>query len=225
MKRKSVDALFMAAPVLNKSESRLNVPVGVHLLMTIALSSCAFLVRDGRWISTMIVVNLLWMMVCRVPWRQLKRLVRPFVMQTLLLLLLYGFKQGQQGVVPAAQVSLQLMLTLMPPIVLSWCVPPSHMARTFSRWMPDQAAFVLAASLHFFPLVLGEWRILYQAQQLRGVPLAWKQLLQPWKWSLVMRCLVVPAVVIAMSLAHEIALAARARNFTNGPRSCWMEEQ
>ena len=224
MKRKNVDALFMTAPILETPRTRINIPAGVHLFITLVLSSSAFLVRDVQWISTMIAVNLMWMAVCGVPWRQLKRLVRPFAMQTVLLLALYGFKQGQQGVLPAVQVSLQLLLTLMPPIVLRWCVPASQMARTFSRWMPDQAAFVLSASLHFFPMVLSEWRILYQAQQLRGVPLTWQQLWRPWHWPLVLRCLVVPAVVIAMSLAHEVALAARARNFRSGKRSCWMEE-
>lgn len=204
----------------------LRAPVGVRLVVCLLLSAFAFIVRAPEAVATLASINVLWFVLCGLPARLWLKLVKPFMLQTAILIPLYLFQQGYPvGASAGFQISCQLLLTLVPGMVLLWSTSPSQLAQTVSRFLPAQASFVLASSLHFFPLALADITALYQVQVLKGARLSARDLLCPWHWPDFITCLIVPAVVQSLALTAEIAVAAKARNFHNGKRSCWPEER
>lgn len=215
-----------ASQVLSKKRTMmLRAPVGVRLVVGLLLSAVAFMVRSPQAVAMLVSVNILWFVLCGLHLRLLVKLVKPFVTQSIVLISLYVLQQGYPaGVSAGLQISCQLLLTLVPGMVLLWSSSPSQLAQSIGRFLPTQASFVLASSLHFFPLALADMTALYQVQVLKGARLSVRDLLCPWCWPDFITCLVVPTVVQALALTSEIAMAAKARNFHNGQRSCWSEE-
>jgi len=201
------------------------VPVAVRLVTCLLLSAFAFIVRSPEAVAVLAGINVLWFVLSGLPAAFVFKLIKPFVMQTVVLLSLYLLQQGYPaGLSAGLKISCQLLLTLVPGMVLLWSTSPSQLAQSISRFLPAQAAFVLASSLHFFPLALADMTALYHVQVLKGARLSLRDLMCPWRWPDFITCLVVPAVVQALALTTEIATAAKARNFHNGRRSCWQED-
>lgn len=202
----------------------LRVPVGIRLLICLLLSALAFIVRSPEAVAVLASVNVLWFVLSGLPASLWLKLIKPFMAQSIVLLALYVLQQGYPaGLTSGLKISCQLLLTLVPGMVLLWSTSPSQLAQSVSRFLPAQAAFVLASSLHFFPLALADMTALYQVQVLKGARLSVRDLLCPWRWPDFVTCLIVPTVVQALALTAEIATAARARNFHNGQRSYWQE--
>jgi energy-coupling factor transport system permease protein len=84
---------------------------------------------------------------------------------------------------------------------------------TLHRIMPAKAAFVLATSLRFIPLLQKELRSIYEAQLLRGARISPKDLRHLGGWKDLVHCLLVPFIVQIFKMTGEIALAAQVRNF------------
>lgn len=232
MRRNRSDLMQLMNPANNgqtlsrKWAVMLRAPVGVRLVVCLLLSTFAFIVRAPEAVATLATINVLWFVLCGLPLRLWLKLVKPFMVQTAVLIPLYLFQQGvPDGASAGLQISCQLLLTLVPSMVLLWSTSPSQLAQTVSCFLPAQASFVLASSLHFFPLALADMTALYQVQVLKGARLSARDLLCPWHWPDFVTCLIVPAVVQALALTAEIAVAAKARNFHNGQRSCWSEER
>lgn len=212
--------------VVGKKKALLHrVPVVIRLVICLLLSAFAFIIRSPEAVAVLASINVLWFVLSGLPAVFLLKLIKPFATQTVVLLFLYLLQQGYPaGLSEGLKISCQLLLTLVPGMVLLWSTSPSQLAQSISRFLPAQAAFVLASSLHFFPLALADMTALYHVQVLKGARLSLRDLLCPWRWPDFITCLVVPAVVQALALTTEIATAAKARNFHNGRRSCWQEE-
>lgn len=232
MRRKHSDLISLLDPTSGCHETdrkwgvMKRVPVVVRLVACLLLSALAFVVRSPEAVAVLACINLLWFVLSGLSASFLLKLVKPFITQTVLLLSLYLLQQGYpDGVSAGLKISCQLLLTLVPGMVLLWSTSPSQLAQSISRFLPAQAAFVLASSLHFFPLALADMTALYHVQVLKGAKLSSRDLLCPWRWPDFVTCLVVPAVVQAIALTTQIATAAKARNFQNGQRSYWQEER
>jgi len=155
------------------------------------------------------------------PWRKAK----VFLWQTAIIVGLHILRFGpSEGLWPGFRTSWQLFLAFLPGMIFVETTSEPEIVRALARVMPCRAAFVLATCLRFIPLVIDEIRSIYEGQVLRGARILPKDMLTPRNWPDVIHCLVVPAIVQSMSLAGEIALAAKARDFgVSGNRTCWPE--
>ena len=138
--------------------------------------------------------------------------------QTAIIAGLYVLRFGVDGIGEGGRTSWQLFLAFLPGMTLLRSMPPSRLVRTLNSIMPYQAAFVLATSLRFVPLVLREVRSIHEVQILRGARILPRDLMRPWNWPDLVHCVLVPAVIQSLALAGEISLAARARDFGSGKR-------
>jgi energy-coupling factor transport system permease protein len=153
----------------------------------------------------------------------LKRELRTFVWQTVVILTLYLIRfQSPEGLWTGFKVSWQLFLAFLPAMVFSRTTSQAAIVRILTRVMPARMAFVLSTCLKFVPQLLAEIKHIYEGQVLRGARILPRDLLRPWHWPDLLHCVIVPAVVQGMALAGNIALAARARGFGRQPkRTCW----
>jgi len=198
-------------------------PVSVKLVAAMALSILAFGARTFTTLAWLSGAELLFLFLfcskCWSPWRK----ARGFLWQTAIIVLLHIIRFGPvEGLWPGLRISWQLFLAFLPGMVFIETTPESQVARVMARVMPCRAAFVLTTCLRFIPLVIDEVKSIYEGQAMRGARILPKDVLKPWNWPDVVHCLLVPAIVQCMSLAGEIALAARARNFgARSKRTAW----
>jgi len=145
-----------------------------------------------------------------------------FIFQTAIIVTLYLIRYGYKGALPGLMVSLQIFLAFLPGIILMSSISQSKIIHALSRVMPVKLAFVLSMSLNFMPLLISEFKHIYEAQVLRGARILPKELMRPWNWPDFVLCLLVPVIVRTLSVSKEIAMAAQIRNFgANDQRTCW----
>ncbi|MEJ2154140.1 MAG: ATP-binding cassette domain-containing protein [Desulfobacteraceae bacterium] len=193
----------------------LPLPTGTALVMSILLCMAAFTARSVLWLAVLTGINLLLLFLrCAGPWPVLRRSVRFFVWQAVIITLLYGLRFGwQSGAVSGLCVAWQLFLAFWPGMVFTASNPTSRVTRSLARVLPHQTAFVVSACLRFLPLLLEEMNAIRQAQIYRGAGLLRQDIRRLRLWPDWVHCLLVPTLVRALSLAADIALAAEARDF------------
>jgi len=207
-------------------KDRIRASAGIVILLCLCLSICAFAVRTPLELGILSIADI-GLLIClsKNPFYNLWREGRMFVFQTALIVVLYLFRFGQKGALPGLLVSWQIFLAFLPGIILISSVPQSKLINALSKAMPIRIAFVLSVSLNFIPLLLSEFRSMYDAQVLRGARILPKELIRPWNWLDLVRCLLVPVIVRTLSISQEIALAAQIRNFgMHKQRTCWPYE-
>lgn len=143
-----------------------------------------------------------------------------------MILILYIIRFGiENGVWVGLQTSWQLFLAFFPGMIFMESTSQPRIVQALSRIMPSRTAFVLSVCMKFIPLMVREIRSIYETQVLRGANMLPRDLLRPWNWPDFINCLLVPAIVRSMSMAGEIALAAKARDFgVKKQRTCWPGE-
>lgn len=211
-------------PLASASRSRLSrLPVEFTLGLCLALSLLAFAARAPAPLVALTGVDILLLFAYRIPWKVWRQGLKFFLVQTILIGGLYILRYGaSEGWWPGMWISWQLVLAFLPGLAFLHATPRAHLVRTLSRVLPDRIAFVLAMSAQFFPMLLREYGEIYESQVLRGARILRRDLLWPGNWPDLVHCLVVPAVVRGMTLASDIALAARARGFgRNERRTSW----
>jgi energy-coupling factor transport system permease protein len=198
-------------------------PAGLALSLSFLLALAAVVLRSPLSLGGLTLANGLFLLINRLPGRVLRRTLYLFLWQSAVLLSLDLLRFGPaEGLWPALRSSWQLLLAFLPGVVLLHCISQAAIARTLSRILPHRMAFALSVSLRFVPLLLREIGAIYEAQVLRGARILPRDLLIPRHWPDLLHCLIAPAVVQAMLLAQNIALAARAREFGRHPaRTCW----
>jgi len=197
--------------------------VGRRMAVVMLLSCLAFLARTLPLLLVLSAVNLIVLFWLRCRPLSLKRELRTFVWQTVVILTLYLIRfQSPDGLWTGFKVSWQLFLAYLPAIVFSRSISQAGMIRMLTRIMPGQMAFVLSTCIRFVPQLLAEIQNIYEGQVLRGARILPRDLLRPWHWPDLLHCVIVPGIVQGMALAGNIALAARARGFgRQSKRTCW----
>jgi len=203
-----------------------SLPLAAKLLIAFALSGLAVACRGWLGIAGLLLGNLGLLVLSRADWAILLQAGRLLIGQSLILVSLYVIRFGwAQGIAAGAQLSCQLLLAFLPGMIALQTIPRSQLTSLLARLLPSQGAFVLATTLHFFPLLLREMKTLYASQVLRGCRIMPRDLFKPWCWQDFVQALLVPAVVLALALAGDIALAAKAREFTpQRQRTIWLSE-
>lgn len=201
---------------------RRQLPVVFNLTLSLLLAGLAIALRSPLSLVALAGVNLLYLGLTRAGWGLLSKAARLLLWQSSLLLLLHYLRFGPDGLLPGLRISCQLLLAFLPGMIFLQVISKSQLTQLISRFLPSTAAFVLSASLHFLPLLIGEVKTLYQVQILRGARIHARDICKPWCWPDLVGCLIVPATVQALVLAGEIALAAKARDFGScAQRTCW----
>lgn len=219
---KSLDGL-RASPPRQAAAHRPRLSPGVLLLACLVASTLALTARSPDVLALLALAEaaLLWAggATARL-WRQAGRLL---LWQGVLIVGLHLLRFGlAAGIVPGLRIAAQLFLAFLPGLVLMQTMPHAQLTALLHRWLPQRSAFVVAASLHFVPLMMREARQIYEAQRLRGARLTRADLLRPWRWGDLIHCVLVPTIVRMVALAGAVALAAEARDFGIQPRrSCW----
>jgi energy-coupling factor transport system permease protein len=200
--------------------------VGFRMLVVLVLSCLAFVARTPVFLLALTTVDLAMLFWLRSGPLSLRREVKTFVWQTVIILLLYVIRFGNlSGLWQGFQISWQLFLAFFPGMVFVRTTSQTRIVQALNRVMPCRMAFVLSTCLKFVPYLLAEIRNIYEGQVLRGARILPRDLARPWHWPDLLHCVVVPAVVQGMALAGNIALAARARDFGRHPRrTCWPGE-
>jgi len=204
-------------------QSHLHLSAGWVLLASLCLSVCAFIVRTPYGLAGLSVADILFLLcLSSRPVFDLWRAGRTFVIQSALIVTLYLIRYGHDGAFSGLMVSWQIFLAFLPGIVLMSCLPQSKIIHALSRVMPVKLAFVLSVSLNFIPLLVSEFRSMYEVQVLRGARILPKELMRPWNWPDFVHCLLVPVIVRTLTVSKEIAMAAEIRNFgVSDQRTCW----
>jgi energy-coupling factor transport system permease protein len=202
-------------------------PAGLAMSLCFVLALAAILFHSPLSLGGLTLANGVFLLLNRIPARLLRRTLYLFVWQSAVLLTLYMIRFGPaEGVWPALRSSWQLLLAFLPGVAMLHGTPQAEIARILSWVLPHRTAFALSVSLKFVPLLLREIGMIYEAQVLRGARILPRDLLRPRNWPDLLHCLIAPAVVQAMVLAQNIALAARAREFGRHPRrTSWPEER
>ena len=204
-------------------KNRLRVSAGWVILLCLFLSISAFVFRTPMPLAVLSLADIL-LLVCLStrPFYDLWRGGRMFLFQTALIVALYLIRYGHKGIFSGLMVSWQIFLAFLPGIILMSSISQSKIIHALSRVMPVKLAFVLSVSLNFIPLLISEFRSMYDAQVLRGARILPKELMLPWNWPDFVYCLLVPVIVRTLSVSRETAMAAQIRNFgANDRRTCW----
>ncbi len=197
--------------------------VGLRMLLALTLSCLAFAARTIPFLLVLTAIDLALLWWLRGKQLSLRRELKAFAWQTLVILMLYLVRfRDLAGLWGGFKISWQLFLALLPSMVFVRSTSQTRIVQALNRVMPCRMAFVLSTCLKFAPQLLAEVRSIYEGQVLRGARILPRDLVKPWHWFDLLHCVVVPAVVQSMALAGNIALAARARDFGSQPRrSCW----
>ncbi len=178
------------------------------------LSIAAFATRTPMPIGVLFLLNVALLLGFRSGPITLRREIKVLCWQTGVITGLYTLRFGlKEGIIPGLLISGQLFLAFFPGVIFIQTTPQTQIVMTLEKIMPSRVAFVLAMSIKFIPIMLGEIRIIYEAQVFRGARILPKDLLNPFHWTDVMHCLLFPAIVHGMVTANEIATAAKARDF------------
>lgn len=194
-----------------------------RFLLALSLAVLAFGARTPATLAWLGGANLLFLLLHCPGGRLLRKAAKTAIWQTVLITGLYGLRFGfSAGLSPGLISSGQLCLAWLPGSVFVAAVPDHLIVRMLADVLPSRLAFVMATCLNFVPLLLAETKAIYEGQVLRGARILPKDLLRPWHWPELLHCLAVPVMIRSMGLAHEIALAARARDFGLRPeRTYW----
>jgi len=190
------------------------IPNGIKLFLSILLSTLAFTTKTIESMGILFSFNLIMIFIFQAPILAILKESRFFIFQSIIILLLYIIKFGFiEGIVSGSLISIRFILFLLPGIILTNCMTPSQTAKCLSYILPHHIAFVLSVCLHFTHILIGEIRDIYEAQLMRGAKISPEELLNPFNWKDVINCLLIPTIVYAFTLAKQISLAAKAREF------------
>jgi len=197
--------------------------VGRRMVVVMVLSCLAFLARSLPLLLILSAANIAVLFWLHCNPLSLKRELRIFLWQTVVILTLYLIRfQSPAGLWIGFTVSWRMFLAFLPVMVFSRTTSQAGIIRILTRVMSARMAFVLSTCLKFVPQLLGEVKNIYEGQLLRGARILPRDLIRPWHWPDLLHCVIVPSVVQGMVLAGNIALAARARGFgRHARRTCW----
>jgi len=208
-----------AAPAINRCR------VWWYLAACTALSALAVAAGGTYQLALLTATNLAFAVSLRARPGFMLKALKLFLVQSVTITVLYQLRFGSGGITEGLTVSWRLALAFLPGLVFMYSVPPHIITAALGRVLPHRTAFVLGATMTFLPRLVDDTREIYHVQALRGAKVTPRDMLRPSGWRDAVGCILIPAIVRAMTLAHEIALAAEARGFgARNERTNWPGE-
>jgi energy-coupling factor transporter transmembrane protein EcfT len=167
--------------------------------------------REAAPLLALLALLLAGYRLARVPLGELLRDAKPLLAQGVLVVGLYGLRDGRAGLLPGLQTAGQVALFFLPGALLLRTTSQARLLAALERVLPERLAFAFATSLRFAPVFARELREIVDVQRLRGARLAWREVWRPVFWRDAVSCVGVPLVVRALHHADELALAAEVR--------------
>lgn len=186
---------------------------GWKLVLSGVLGGLAIAARSPWALGILFGTDLIYYFAARLRLIDFWRDIRMFLIQMVIITILYLIKYGSEGLWPGFRTGMQILLLFLPAAVFLRTTQGSQMMRSLKRMMPERLSFILFTSLRFIPFFAREFREIAMAQRLRGAPIAPRQLWNPIHWKDVFQCLMIPLMVRALKTAKDAALSAEARGF------------
>ncbi|MBN1546557.1 MAG: energy-coupling factor transporter transmembrane protein EcfT [Syntrophaceae bacterium] len=185
---------------------------GKKLVFTAMLSAAAFGAREPLLLLGLGVTNLAYYSIARLKWLDFWHDVRLFLLQTVIVVLLYVVRDGlEAGAGPGIRTGLQILFFFMPFAVFMRTTSTAAIMKSMQTILPRRVAFFTFTSFRFIPFFAREIREISQAQRLRGARITPRDLANPHNWSDIFHCLMIPLIVRALKTAQDAALSAEAR--------------
>ncbi|WP_285164919.1 energy-coupling factor transporter transmembrane component T [Shewanella goraebulensis] len=185
---------------------------GLAIIFSIALSSSAFLVPTEQLVY-LVLTNLGLLIHAWFRKARLKPLLKLFVIQSVMTVGLYFLFYGSVRVIEAMIVVLRIILVMLPSWWLASTQTAQHMSQILCLLLPNKWAFVITTSIKLLPFITQEVRDIYHIQCLRGAHIAPKNLVNPFNWAELIRCVLFPLLIQLLSLSKHIAKSAQQRHF------------
>lgn len=191
-------------------------PAGAKLLAATLLGAAAVAAREPAALLALLALLVLGYRVARVPAAELARDAAPLAMQAVVVVGLYGLRDGVAGLLPGLRTAGQVALFFLPAALLLRTTSQARLLATLERWLPERLAFACATTLRFAPVFAREAREIVDVARLRGARLSWRDAARPAGWRDAVSCVGVPLVARALHHADEVALAAEIRGLGAG---------
>ncbi|RJP15300.1 MAG: energy-coupling factor transporter transmembrane protein EcfT [Candidatus Abyssobacteria bacterium SURF_5] len=179
-------------------------------------SMAAFAAREPWTLSVLLVLNFSLYLLSRMKLVDLWRDIRFFLVQAVIVVILYFLRFGAEGLYPGLRVSMQIFLFFMPGAIFLRTTNSLQLIRSLRRFLSPRFSFVVLCSFRFIPVFFREFQEIAMAQRLRGAPLSPRKMLNPRNWKYAADCLFIPLIVRALRTADEAALSAEARGMRSG---------
>ncbi len=187
---------------------------GWKIVLTAALSTAAFGGGNATTLAVLAALNTGYYALARLRIADLWRDIRLFLLQTVIVVILYVIKDGiADGFWPGLRTGLQVLLFFLPGAIFLRTTQASQIMRSLRKIMSRRVALFVFTSFRFIPFFAREMREIALAQRLRGARLDRRSLMNPKNWPDLFHCLMIPLIVRALKTAQEAALSAEARGF------------
>lgn len=177
----------------------------------LAASALAIAAEHPAQLAALLALCLAGYRVARLSAGELWQDTRWLVAQGALIVLLYGLRDGLEGLAPGAAVALRIALFFLPAALALRTTPTRAWIDAAARALPERLAFAVGASVRFAPYFARELHEIVGAQRLRGARLSPGELWRPGAWRDWTLCVGVPLAVRVIHSANEAALAAEIR--------------
>jgi energy-coupling factor transport system permease protein len=187
------------------------------LPVLLGASALAILATHPFQLALLLALSLGGYRLARLSLAELWQDTRWLALQALLIALLYGLRDGAEGLTRALPVALRIALFFLPAALALRTTPTRAWLDAARRVLPERLAFAVAASARFAPCFVRELREIVGAQRLRGARLSPGELWHPLAWRDWTLCVGVPLAVRILHTANEAALAAEIRGIAAPP--------
>jgi energy-coupling factor transport system permease protein len=147
----------------------------------------------------------------RLGWRALSQDAAIVVLQAPLVVAVFLWRGGSSGLPGAVMVSAKLAVASLSALWVQRTTRFTDISGMLSKWLPPRAAFVIAMSLHFLPMLARDAREIYALQRLRGARIEARDLLNPLRWAEACHCIAIPLLIRSLHLSDQVAVAASQR--------------
>ncbi|MBY5990706.1 energy-coupling factor transporter transmembrane component T [Ferrimonas balearica] len=145
--------------------------------------------------------------------RQLRKTLLFMLPNWLLISAVYGIKLGWAGLPDAAQVSLRILLGILPGLWFYLSTPGQTLIRALDPWLARRHATVLQAALALLPTLVNEAQLLFRLARLRGAHLRGRDFLRPRGYAELGQTVLLPLLVQLMRFSEQQALALQSRGY------------
>lgn len=136
--------------------------------------------------------------------------------------LLGGIRLTAEGTLFGLNASLKtVVLTLLAPLLIFTTSVDSLIAGLVRARVPYKLAFILSATLRFFPMLMADVRAIIDAQRMRG--LAVERMALPGRIRVYAR-LAVPLILGAMTKSQQLEVVLQAKAFSGSPDRTYLHD-
>ncbi len=201
-------------------------PSGWKLLLSTGICIFALVAREPVPLLLATGLCFLYYFLARLTLSDLWRDIRFFIIQAILLILLFMYEYGYPGGLwPGVRTSIQIVMFFLPGMVFLRTTQASSMMKGMRKIVSYRVLFLIFTSLRFVPFFAREMQEIIMAQKLRGARIKSLKIFLPGFWVDIFHCLTIPMIVRALKIADEAALSAQARGMGVFPERTYYDEQ